>query len=116
MWGVCCGVSGVWCAVCESQCVFGSVSVKNPDTGHKYMCAALQTSVVLLEWVESMQKFMLVKVSQHSCIRLGLGQNWDWDRVWDWDWDWERGCSWTEGETEGGLGQRVGQRLVWDRC
>ncbi|TNN34045.1 Mitogen-activated protein kinase kinase kinase kinase 3 [Liparis tanakae] len=43
-------------SMCKPQ-----LMIRNPYTGHKYLCGAFQSSVMLLEWVESMQRFMLIK-------------------------------------------------------
>uniref|UniRef100_A0A670HM91 Mitogen-activated protein kinase kinase kinase kinase n=1 Tax=Podarcis muralis TaxID=64176 RepID=A0A670HM91_PODMU len=69
---------------CHKCCI-----VRNPYTGHKYLCGALQLGIVLLQWYEPMQKFMLIKhfdfplkgvepnqVVQFETINLNSASSW----------------------------------------
>ena len=39
-----------------------SLAVRNPHTGSTFLLAALPTSLLLLQWYEPLQKFLLLKV------------------------------------------------------
>lgn len=47
----------------DAQCPWlASLAVRNPYTGSTFLLAALPTSLLLLQWYEPLQKFLLLKV------------------------------------------------------
>ena len=41
-----------------SKCCVG----RNPYNGYKYLCGAFPTGIILMQWYEPLNKFMLLKV------------------------------------------------------
>lgn len=41
---------------------------RNPYNGHKYLCAALPNSILLFQWYDPLNKFMLLKVCKHHLL------------------------------------------------
>lgn len=54
---------------CQRCCVG-----RNPYNGYKYLCAALPSSILLMQWYDPLNKFMLLKVnasiSAFGCAEL----------------------------------------------
>ena len=51
---------------------------RNPYNGYKYLCGATATALYLMQWYDPLNKFMLLKVRQHSrklrvvCIAISI--------------------------------------------
>lgn len=69
-WG---GAALAW-AQPAAHCLLSLHAVRNPHTGSTFLLAALPASLLLLQWYEPLQKFLLLKVRGRGWSEVGGSQ------------------------------------------